>query len=237
MAGLQAMLPVIALISLTAAVGWAARQARQDQYAPQQRPVFHLVHLFYFVIIPYLTIVFGLIPPRLMGLTGAEYVALIDWNNPLFIQLQQTLTLVLLEWLFDVPTTVTAGAVALLVFGVIWYQLRSMVPLVTGQSTLEVLYFALHWAFYRAIFWQVTGDLYLGTIWGAALVMVEWVLISIVQGRPIINTWNVTQSIILVLTALVFFYSPNLWLLLPVHLLMVLLQNSINQHTTGIAVT
>ena len=75
MSGQQSILPVIALLSLVAAVGAAAWQAKQDQQPRYPRQIWPLIRLFYFIIIPYFTIVSGIIPPRLFGLTGAEYVA------------------------------------------------------------------------------------------------------------------------------------------------------------------
>lgn len=229
MNGVQETLLALAAVSVMLVVGWTIWQAKKSHNNGSQPPLVHLFYLLYFVGLPYLAVVMGLLPPRLLGLTGAEYAALINWNRPFFIQLQQTVTLILLDWLFYLPATLTAGSLALLLFGFIWLQLKDIAPPGQHQTLLHTLYFALHWAFYRAIFWRIADDLYLATVWGATLVLLEFALISLAQRQPIIRNWTLQQALLLVLTALIFFYSPNLWLLLPLHWLMVAALNSLKQ--------
>jgi hypothetical protein len=72
----------------------------------------------------------------------------------------------------------------------------------------------------------VTGDLYLGVVLGAILVLLEWGLIDYLKKQqPLQNPQFLTDTILLILTATVFYYSPNWWLLLPVHLAMVAIVN------------
>jgi hypothetical protein len=86
-------------------------------------------------------------------------------------------------------------------------------------SGLKVIYTSLHWAFYRAIFWAVTGDLYLGLVWGAGAVMIEWLLVGWIQKQPLFQIPAFfIQLMLLILTSLLFFYTPNLWLIWLVHL-------------------
>jgi hypothetical protein len=93
-------------------------------------------------------------------------------------------------------------------------------------SVLAVIYTGLHWAFYRAAFWAVTGDLYLGLVWGIALVIGEWLLVVWIQKQLLLEfTRFLSQFMVLILTALLFFYVPNLWLIWPVHLLMLMVLN------------
>ncbi|GAB4443934.1 MAG: hypothetical protein Kow0031_26280 [Anaerolineae bacterium] len=213
-----------------ALAGWQARPGRADD----SPALSHLLSLLYFVGMPYLAVVLGLLPPRLLGLTGAEYVALINWDRPLFIQLQQTFTLTILEWLFYLPATLAAGSLSLLLFGFVWWQLKGIAPPGQRQTLLETLYLALHWAFYRAIFWRISDDLYLAALWGAALVLLELALMSLAQRQPALRGWTVEQALLLTLTTLVFFFSPNLWLLLPIHWLMVAALNSTNRPVAAV---
>jgi hypothetical protein len=94
-------------------------------------------------------------------------------------------------------------------------------------SVLDTLYDCLHWAFYRGIFWVITGDLYLGVVWGLAWVMVERALVVWTQKDwQVQRLYFLTNTIILILTSTIFFYSPNLWLLGPLHLVLVTIANS-----------
>lgn len=183
----------------------------------------------YFVGIPYLALVSGILTPRLLGLKGLDYFALIDWySQPLGVQFQQAITLTLLEWLLDSQATILAGSAALLTLvgiqrNLFRYQIEIALP---QESTLFTLYYAVHWAFYRAIFWLITDDLYLAAVLGVGLVMLEGALFIQIERRWAAQRrqfW--VSSIILILTAAVFYYSPNLWLLLPVHRLLAMLAN------------
>lgn len=236
MTGTQGTLLALAAGSVLLGVGLAVWQVKNGRADDSRPPLSYLFELLYFVGLPYLAVVLGVLPPRLLGLTGAEYAALINWNRPLFIQLQQTFTLAFLEGLFYLPATLATGSLALLLFGFIWLRLKDITPPTRRQTLLHTLYFALHWAFYRAIFWRITDDLYLATVWGVALVLLEVALVSLAQQRPIVRTWTLQQALLLVLTALVFFFSPNLWLLLPLHWLMVTLTNSLSRTPAATAV-
>jgi hypothetical protein len=146
--------------------------------------------------------------------------------------LQYAVVLMLLEWFVDSSRTVLVGLAALAILGTVWLGLvRTGVNSVAGTSPslLEVIYYGLHWSFYRAIFWLITGDLYLGVILGVVVVMLEGLLVARLAGN-----WSaqqprlLTDATILILTATIFFYSPNLWLLWPVHWAMVTLTHFIS---------
>ncbi len=228
-----------AILSLTLVVGWSYLQEKRvnDQFWQNISEQWQgrLAQFFYFVGIPYLAIISGLLSPQLLGLNGLEYFNLIDWGSDfLAVQIQQATTLMLLEWLLNVGMTVLAGSIAFLIFVGVWLSLRYQrlgYPS-ARESVLFTLYYALHWAFYRAVFWFVTGDLYLGVVLGSAFVLLEWAISQMVrhhfsgmqpgsgqQQRILVN------AIILILTSTIFFYSPNLWLLLPIHLAMVAIVN------------
>ena len=216
----------LAFLSMALLVGWFALKQKKTgdltwQKFFEQWPG-HIAQFFYFVGIPYLAIIMGQITPGLLGLKGVEHIALINWNSQFVaVQLQQATALVLLEWLFDLPAAVVVGCIAIIILASIWgvmlrYPLHVTPP---GGSVLIAIYYGLHWAFYRAIFWLITGDLYLGTVLGAAWVILEWMLCHLVQKQqPARQQEFLINVIILTLTATVFYYSPNLWLLFPVQL-------------------
>lgn len=185
-------------------------------------------HFFYFVGIPYLALLFGILTPQLLGLKGLEYFHLINWSaDTVSLQIQQAVTLLLLEGLLDFNTTLLAGSVALLVFTFVWVRLGRQGLSPTRQPLVTVIYYALHWTFYRAVFWAVTGSLYSGVILGVGLVLLEWGLISMVKKQsPLQNQELLLNAIILILTATIFYYSPNLWLLLPIHWVMAAMINA-----------
>jgi hypothetical protein len=203
---------------------WAGSQSWQNI---EEQWFGHIAQFFYFVGIPYCALTFGVLTPRLLGLTGLEHFILIDWNSEfLAVQMQQALTLMLLEWLMDSHVVILTGMVAILiVLGIRVGLIRSGLELTTPRdSVLMTVYYGLHWAFYRAIFWSVTGDLYLGVVLGIGFVMLEWALLIWTQ-----KSWQIQQqrfltyTMILILSATVFFYGPNLWLLWPIHLIMVMI--------------
>jgi len=223
----------LAIISLAALPGWYSLQQRRAGHPIVKNIAMPWVKqaaiFFYFVGLPYLALVLGILTPQSLGLTGLDYFLLINWqSSALAAQLQQAVTLMLLEWLLDSTAVILAGAAALLLLVVIWHSLtRSRVKIeLSRQSALNTIYAAVHWAFYRAIFWTITGDLYLGIVWGTLFTMLEWGLTCYIRGQ-----WRARQqqflvdTMLLISTGTIFFYSPNLWLLLPMHWAMVALTN------------
>ena len=111
-----------------------------------------IARFFYFVGIPYLAVVSGLLSPRLFGLRGAEHLALIEWDTSRVLAgIQRAFTLITLEWVFDSPVTITFGTAALLLVWLIRRNLiRHQTPLPNlPQTLLHVFYAALHWAWDR----------------------------------------------------------------------------------------
>ena len=109
----------LAAFSVLLAVGWSwlrkTQSGQQDWPVLEKQWVGRIVQFFYFVGIPYVAIVSGTLPPRLLGLKGVEYFALIDFQAGAAAQIQYTIVLVLLEWLADVGASVVAGLAALLI--------------------------------------------------------------------------------------------------------------------------
>lgn len=185
---------------------------------------------FYFVGLPYLAVLVGILTPQMLGLKGLENVGLIDGGN-LAAGLQTVLVLMLLEWLVDSSATIIVGLTALVILGGLRLSLaRSGIALGAGYraTVVDTVYQVVHWAFYRAVIWLLTGDLYLAVVLGVGLVLGEWLLVTWI--RQAWADWQqviLTDSLILILTAAIFYYSPNLWLLWPFHLAMVgLVRNS-----------
>ncbi len=224
----------IVLLSVVLSIGWAwlkkkGLNGRSWQKLEGQWPG-GVARFFYFVGLPYLALVGGILTPGLLGLKGLEHFALVDFSRAaatyqqLAAEIQYALVLMFVEWLIDSQATIIAGLAALFILGSLRLSLaRAGLGPMPGPplSILNVIYHGLHWAFYRAVFWAMTGDLYLATILGAGLVMLEWLLTARLQEeQPAQKQRRLTNTLILLSTATIFFYSPNLWLLWPVHLAM-----------------
>jgi len=223
----------LAILSLALRLGWhrIEREQANSQFGQVVAVSWYkgAAIFFYFVGIPYFALISGILTPRLLGLKGVEYFALVDWNSDFLVaQFQQASTLMLLESLLDSSVTILAGLAALSMLIALRISLIHNGVALTShrESALYTIYYSLHWAFYRAIFWSITGDLYLGVILGLGFVMLEWTLASWLQRQ-----WRerkeqlLINSIILILPSTIFFYSPNLWLLWPIHLLLVAIVN------------
>jgi len=224
-------------VAVLAGAGYLKQtQNRLDRPPLTEQGVRRLAQFFYYVGLPYLTIILGILSPHLLGLTGLEYFNLINWRSQAWaIQLQQATTLMLLEWLLDSQETIFAGGAALLLFTGLWLLWRNhqLTPVARSQSIIQTIYQALHWAFYRAIFWALTADLYLGVVLGSSLIILEWTLTYNIARQPFLQKPQFfIDIIVLVFTATIFFYSPNLWLLLPIHWVMVAMANNASQVTT-----
>jgi hypothetical protein len=216
-----------ALLSLALGVGWPWLRTKNQfwQNVNEQWPG-RAARFFYFVGLPYLALISGVLSTRLLGLKGLEYFLLIDVeaaseSGRLVAEIQYAGLLMLLEWFVDSSITIGVGLVALMVLAGVTLGLARAGVVVAGNlgmTAVGVIYYGLHWAFYRAIFWLITGDFYLGVVWGAALVMLEARLVARLQpDRPEQQPRFLLNSIILILTGTVFFFSPNLWLLWLVH--------------------
>lgn len=208
------MLAGLGLLSIGLYAGWAWLAGR---YRP---PVglAQLARFFYFIGLPYFAMIAGLLTARSLGLAGLEHFSLIGLDP------QRAALLLAVEWVLDSRFTILAGLAALAGFGgVLFHLARSglALPASPGFSGLDAVYDSAHWAFYRAIFWTLTADLYLAVVAGAGLVLLEWGLAASVQPRRPEQIPLLLKVIILILTSSIFYFSPNLWLLVPVHLALV----------------
>jgi hypothetical protein len=216
----------LVMVSLLLPFGWqwlkqkptSAKSLKQNWLGPT-------AEFFYFVGLPYLTLVFGLLTPRMLGLKGLDYFSLISTAS-LLSDLQRVFTLVLVEWLVDIGPMMAMGLVAVIIFGVIIYVLAhyGVNEATSSETFLDTIYFTVHWAFYWALFWFVVDDLYLGVVMGSGWVILEWFFVARMQQARL--GWQPQQLVtimILLLTATIYFYYPNLWLLWLIHLAMVFL--------------
>lgn len=223
----QGQLTAWAILSLVLPLGWVWRQNRQTKIEAEpgqpEQWLNSAARFFYWVLLPYLALLTGVLSPRFLGLKGLENLMVLPlgggWTS-LLAGLQKAVMLILLECLADGVSLVKVGlpAVLLLVglrlgFARLGLGLPALV-----SSTWEIIFEGLHWAFYRAIFWLITGDLYLGVVWGTVWVLLEGALVVRVQQNwPAQKERLLVKALLLVVTSTLFFYAPNLWLLWPVH--------------------
>jgi hypothetical protein len=200
----------------------------------------------YYIGLPYMALILGVVPGRYMGLVGLGQPqdSLSGSESGLLAQIRDYLSLVILNWLPDVGTVVAWGTVTLLFLSVTWLgyaYLRGNV--VSGHRSglssprggyrlgvLQVIYQAVHWSFYRSAVWLLTGDLYLGVIGGIILVGGEWMLDAgwVHKARHArAGEVLLIDASVLVSTSLIFFFVPNLWLLIPVHWLLALVSRRV----------
>lgn len=231
----SSQLITLAIVSLALPVGWSwfrySSAWRESWPKVEEQWPGTTARFFYFAGLPYLALTSGLLTARFLGLKGLEHFVFAGLSSgfslALFLaEFQKAVSLLLLECLIDGGVMIQAGFLALLIVAGLRLGLaREGLPLaaVFQPSVLSATYDSLHWAFYRAIFWQLSGDLYLGLVWGVAWVLLEWILTAWVQkNRPTQPPFLLWRAILLILTATLFFYSPNLWLLWLVHLALVL---------------
>jgi hypothetical protein len=193
----------------------------------------------YYIGLPYVALLLGAVPARYLGLVGPSQRqdSPSGLESGFFVQLRDYLSLVILNWLPDVGTLVALGAVTLLFLSITWLgyaYFRGNVLSGSGIGPsllrdgysfggLRVIYQAVHWSFYRGAVWLLTDDLYLGVIGGIVLVGGEWMMDSRWMQKirhPHAGEALLIDASVLVATSLIFFFVPNLWLLIPAHWLL-----------------
>lgn len=191
----------------------------------------------YYLGFPYIALLLGVLPVRHLGLVGLEqlpHAADPSATGGPAESLHIAIAWMLRSWLPHLGwwaglTILMAGLLA-----VTWRLYRyarratpsdlppsetaSDLRAITAPAT--VVYAAVHWSFYRASIWWLSDDLYLGVFGGVALVLIEWCLCMWLAGRP---SWRLTsersliEASLLITTAAIFYYVPNLWLLVLTH--------------------
>lgn len=196
----------------------------------------------YYIGLPYAALILGVVPGRYLGLVGLDRLQARDSATPglepgtgiwhLLSQVRDDISLVVLDWLPDVGTIAGLGVVMLLLLSVTWlgyaYLRRGAISgpgthLPSKLSGMQVVYQAIHWSFYRSAVWLLTDDLYLGVVGGILLVGGEWALDpgwAHGAGHTLSREKLLIDASVLIATSVIFFFVPNLWLLLPIHWLL-----------------
>jgi hypothetical protein len=192
----------------------------------------------YYIGLPYVALILGVVPGRYLGLVGPGRLREpVSGPTPtLLARVRDHLSLAFLSWLPDVGTIVGLGVIVMLFLGVIWLGYAHLRRIVASgvritpvslrvrkdPGLVRVIYQAVHWSFYRSAVWLLTDDLYLGVVGGILLVGAEWMLdsgwVACVRRAQTRDVLLVDASV-LVATSVIFFFVPNLWLLLPIHML------------------
>lgn len=191
-----------------------------------------LLRLAFLVGLPYVGLISGLIPARYFGLTGLEQLVSIDLVQPwpdLWLDLQLVVGTMLLAWQPVIGPVVLIGLSAALLLSLglwlhAWLQGQPDSPPVPAfptslyASTLDLLLDAVHWAFYRALFWLLTDRPYLGVWGGLIVVAIELAAISYFsKSSPLKQQQNLWRVVLATVTAVCFFFTPDFWLILALH--------------------
>ncbi|MCB0109767.1 MAG: hypothetical protein KDE53_27785 [Caldilineaceae bacterium] len=174
------------------------------------------------ILVPYLALLQGGISPRLMGLTGINWLTSFGLGLGLVVTVAGFLVLVRSTTDFTAPEalTPTAGAQD---------STRSLSGPAQRQLTLAPLFFAgaeeFHWSFLRGALWEsqygianLLDQPAYWAIWLAALLAV-----------PAVFRFHTTtlsrlfKLILLLLTTILFIYTQNFWLCWMLHSLVLLL--------------
>lgn len=194
----------------------------------------------YYIGFPYIALLLGALPARYLGLVGLEQLqnaAELSAASGAVEQMRIAIALLLRAWLPHLGqwTGLTILMAGLLTASWLLYRyarrstqtdlsppnMSSDVGDITALTT--VVYAAVHWSFYRAGIWWLSDDLYLGVVGGVTLVLVECSLCAWLAGGPsrrLISEHTLVNASLLITTAAIFYYVPNLWLLIPTHWLL-----------------
>jgi hypothetical protein len=187
-----------------------------------------VLRFLYYIGLPYATLVLGVMPARYLGLTGLNQLQVS--NLP---QMRDAIALVILDWVGNLDTALALTLTMLTVLSITWLGYKHFergMPsgdeghsLSKNPSIIHILYQAIHWSFYRGAVWLLTGDLYLGIIGGILLVVGEWLLapgwVNKVR-HPLSVEEPLLEASLLIAVSAIFFFVPNLWLLVPIHWLL-----------------
>jgi hypothetical protein len=193
-------------------IGWLVEtNKRWPQRAWFPQPL----RLLYYLGLPYLALLKGVVNPRSMGLVD-------------------------LDWFQHLGRGAVLGGGAFIFLSLVWgyyarstRQLRSVAdPLFSRLATLnqpwgwallllDVVYLQAHWAFYRSLPTQLLGDLYGGVFLGLILILLEGTSNPLL--RHDLGQLERAGGILLtgamaLVTALVYLFTRNLWLCVLVHL-------------------
>jgi hypothetical protein len=229
---------LIIVLCLISAITFAGSHWLTDKFAQKENPFClkfkpkwlpAILRAIYFLGLPYLTLITGLLPARFFGLKGIEFFLIPDLGQPissvsgtLFTQAGN----ILFTWLPDfgpmASTSMVLGAIFVLYLG---FYLQAIRPTQTTiyQSKVGIIFDAAHWAFYRAAIWLILGSIYAGFLGGLILVLIEYILANWLRKFPtLLQQQFLLRSSLGLLTSITFLFVPNLWLTLTFHGILVI---------------
>lgn len=221
----QMLIIVLCFISIIIFAGshWFANKfgQRKDFAFLETKWLPTILEIFYFVGLPYLTLITGLLPARFFGLKGLEFFIIPDLGQPisavieaLFVQAGN----ILFIWLPDFGSMASISTLLGLIFGLfLGFYLRAVRParIAIYQSKVEVVFDVVHWAFYRAAIWLAVGSLYFGVLGGLVLILVEYTLANHFGGfSDLLEQQFLFRFGVGLLSSITFLFVPNLWLIL-----------------------
>jgi hypothetical protein len=207
----------IGLYALGTDIAWHYRRPRSGRLGqwvgtikgwPYHHWLLEAVRFLYYIGIPYAALLRGVVLPRLMGLSHIDWVKGIGLGMAL------------------------GGGTFLILASVWWWYTRAIASLPLSARKRrrvdsangwvlprETIYLQTHWAFYRSIA-LLLDNYYAGIFLGFLLVTLEWA-INPAWRRDLTSPW---QSVNILLrwgmafvTAIIFLFIRNLWLLVPIH--------------------
>jgi hypothetical protein len=184
---------------------------------------YEAIRFFYYLGLPFLVVVTGILGSDLLGVSGTDWVAGKSVQGFLWEDWARGFGLALAAFLAVMGIWVVGRLIA---------RNATLTPVIRGipgppwYLLLNALYDQIHWAFYRSgpILWL--DDMYWGTIAGLALVMLElalnpaqwWSLKSPEAAGPAL-----IRLLMAWVSALLFLATGNLWLTTAVHFAVVLM--------------
>lgn len=193
-----------------------------------------ILQAIYFLGLPYLTLITGLLPARFFGLKGIEFFLIPDLGQPISSVIGTLFTQagnILFTWLPDfgpvVSVSMILGAIFVLYLG---FYLQAIRPakITIYQSKVGIVFDVAHWAFYRAAIWLIAGSIYVGFLGGLILVLVEYMFANWLRKFPALLQQQFLFKFSLgLLTSVTFLFVPNLWLTLTFHGVLVIVSERI----------
>ncbi len=190
-------------------------QYRQKlDYLPLRRTLLAL----YTIGLPYFALMSGLLPPRFLGLRGWDILAeAFSPQSPAQFLPQALLGVgnTLYLWLPDFGAIISTVAM----LGGVWLiflslnHTETLLTATSEPSAFDVLLDVVHWGFYRAILWRLSGNLYLAVVGGILLLLLEWVAVTRAGHFAPTETKRLALRFGLgVVSSIAFIFAPNLWL-------------------------
>lgn len=214
----------VLLYALATNVAWTYREPRPGRIRrlvevtkrwPYGAWFLQPLRLLYYLGLPYLALLRGVVNPRSMGLVD-------------------------LDWFHDLERGAILGGGALLFLALTWgYYARSTRqlhpeadPLSSRLATLnqpwgwalillDVVYLEAHWALYRGVPIQLLDDLYRSVFLGLALILLEGFSNPLLRhdlGQPERAGGILLTGSMALIIALVYLFTRNLWLCVLIHL-------------------